>query len=66
VERITPGIVQDQTDMRAGFIITKIDKKPIKSLADAKDALKNAKEGVLVEGVYADMPGTQYYAFGEN
>jgi len=65
VERITPGLVQEQTDMRPGFIITKIDKKPIKNLADAKEALKNAKEGVLVEGVYPGMPGTMYYAFGQ-
>lgn len=66
VEKITPGIVQEQTDMRPGFIITKVDKKPIKTLKDAKEALKNAKDGVLVEGVYPDFPGTQYYAFGES
>jgi S1-C subfamily serine protease len=66
VEKVLPGIVQEQTDMRPGFIITKVDKKPIKTLKDAKEALKNAKEGVLVEGVYPDYPGTQYYAFGES
>ncbi len=64
VEKINPGIVADQTDMRPGFIITKVDKKPVRSVKEAAEALKNAKDGVLVEGVYPDFPGTQYYAFG--
>ena len=64
VKKISPGTVQDQTDMREGFIITKVDKKPVKTSKDVTEALKNSKGGVLLEGVYPDYPGTQYYAFG--
>ena len=64
VKKIDAGPVQSQTDMRDGFIITKVDKRPIKTVKDFTDALKASKGGVLVEGVYPDYPGTQYYAFG--
>ncbi|MFN7014100.1 MAG: Do family serine endopeptidase, partial [Bacteroidia bacterium] len=38
--------------IKEGFIITKIDKKEIKSPEDIESALYNKKGGVLIEGVY--------------
>lgn len=49
--------------VREGFIITEIDKSPIRSLEDIKNIIKDKRGGVLIEGVY---PGGQraYYAIG--
>ncbi len=49
--------------IREGFIITNVDKKPIRSTSDLQDALKTKQGGVLIEGVYPN--GTRaYYGFG--
>lgn len=64
VTTINAGIIQQQTDMRNGFIITAIDKEPVNTVAEAKRLLKSRKGGVLLEGVYADYPGKYFYGFG--
>ena len=64
VKKISEGIVQAQTDMREGFIITKVDKKPVKNEQEVLEAIKSATSGVMLEGVYPDYPGSYYYAFG--
>ncbi len=47
-----------------GFIITKIDKVPVKSVEEVKTALKHSeKEAVLIEGVYPNGMKA-YYGFG--
>jgi S1-C subfamily serine protease len=61
---ITPGIMQRHTDVRVGFIITRIDGKDIKSINDFVKHLENKSGGVMIEGVYEDYPGAYYYAFG--
>lgn len=52
------------TQMQEGFIITKLDGKSIRSVDELAKALEGRKGGVMLEGVYEDLPGTQYYAFG--
>ncbi len=64
VKKLYPGKIRKYTDMREGFIITRIDGKPVKSVDDVVKALEDKKGGVLIEGVYEDLPGTYYYAFG--
>ncbi|MCC7051474.1 MAG: trypsin-like peptidase domain-containing protein [Bacteroidia bacterium] len=49
--------------VKEGFIITSIDKKPIKSLDDLSAAMKDKKGGILVEGVYPNGLRA-YYGFG--
>jgi len=49
--------------IKEGFIITKIDKKEIKSPEDIESALYNKKGGVLIEGVYPNGMRA-YYGFG--
>lgn len=49
--------------IREGFIITHIDKKPIKSVEDLENALRNKKGGVLFEGIYPNGMRA-YYGFG--
>ena len=64
VSRINPGKVSKQTDMREGFVITRIDGKPVDSIEGVEKALKGKSGGVMLEGVYAGSPGSYYYAFG--
>lgn len=49
--------------IKEGFIITEIDKKPVYSVEDVVDALKDKKGGTLIEGVYPNGMKA-YYGFG--
>lgn len=49
--------------IKEGFIITKVDKKLIHNYDDLVNALKDKKEGVLIEGVYPNGMRA-YYGFG--
>jgi serine protease Do len=54
-----------ETGMAEGFIITRIDKNPVRKPADVKNYLDQAKDnsGALVEGVYPDGRKA-YYPIG--
>ncbi len=64
VLKIVDGKLARYTDIREGFIITKVDNKQITSVADLKNILENKKGGVMIEGTYPDVPGQYFYAFG--
>jgi Do/DeqQ family serine protease len=64
ITRIGPGQLKHQTDVREGFVITKVDGKTIKSVDEFVNVLQGKTGGVMIEGVYEDYPGTYYYAFG--
>lgn len=49
--------------IREGFIITEIDKNPIRSSEDIKNLLTEKRGGVLIEGVYPNGQ-RNYYAIG--
>jgi len=49
--------------IREGFIITEIDKNPIRSAEDIKNLLSDKRGGVLIEGVYPNGQ-RNYYAIG--
>lgn len=53
----------ERTNMDPGFIITKIDDTPIKSVDDVINVLEKATGKVMLEGVYENYPGEYYYAF---
>lgn len=61
---IGQGVISRQTKIHEGFIITKIDGKPVKNSDKFLEYLTNKKGGVMVEGMYEDYPGLYYYAFG--
>ena len=49
--------------IREGFILTRVNKKPVSSVNDITSILKESEGGVFIEGV--DKSGTKsYYAFG--
>lgn len=64
VTHLGEGKIANQTDMREGFVITKVDGKPVKSAEELTAILAGREGGVMMEGVYPDRPGTYYYAFG--
>jgi hypothetical protein len=41
-----------------------VDGKKVTNIKELVAALENKKGGIMLEGVYEDMPGKQYYAFG--
>ena len=49
--------------VREGFIITEIDKSPIRSSEDIRNSLGNKRGGVLIEGVYPNGQRA-YFAIG--
>jgi len=49
--------------IREGFIITSVDRKPVRSTEELEDALKSKQGGVLIEGVYPNGMKA-YYGFG--
>lgn len=62
---VNKGKLKGQTNIRNGFIITKVDGKEISTVEEFKEILENKKGGgVMIEGIYEDYPGTYYYAFG--
>ena len=64
ISQILPGKLSQQTGIREGFIVTHIDKQPVKNKEDFERLLEDKKGGVLIEGKYPGRRGTQYYAFG--
>jgi len=63
VKKLDDKSILKKAGVPAGFIITSIDKKPVSSVGEAKNALEAKKGGVLLEGLHAD--GSKgYYGFG--
>jgi len=64
VTNLNAGELSKQTRMREGFIITKVDGKAVSSVDELVTMLENKTGGVMLEGVYEDLPGVHYYAVG--
>jgi len=64
VAKLFAGKIKRHTDMREGFIVTRIDGESVRSKEELIKKLENKKGGVMLEGVYEDLPGDYYYAFG--
>lgn len=64
IKALSNGKLRRETDVREGFIITKVDGKKVTSVEELLAALEGKKGGVMLEGVYEDLPGEFYYAFG--
>ena len=64
VNNLSAGKLRKYTGMREGFIIAKVDGQAVKNVEDLVRLLEKKKGGVLLEGVYEDIPGACYYALG--
>ncbi len=65
VKELGKGKISRLTDMREGFIITKVNDVPVKHVKDFNALLKNKKEGelIILSGTYEDFPREFNYAF---
>jgi Do/DeqQ family serine protease len=65
VVSLYPGLLRQSTQIRTGYIITHVDGTKVTDIKELVSALEKKKGGgVMLEGVYEDIPGKQYYAFG--
>ena len=64
VTDIGDGLLRN-AGIRDGYVITEIDKKPIRSVDDVNKILSSKSGGVLLEGVYPNRVRA-YYGFGIN
>lgn len=64
VTSVDEGIIKKYTNMRKGFIITKVDNEKITDSEQFTKIMQNKKGGVMIEGMYPDVAGTYYFAFG--
>lgn len=64
ITKLFNGKLKRHTDIRTGFIITKVDSKKTTTVEEFVKYLENKNGGVMIEGVYEDYPGSYYYAFG--
>ncbi len=53
----------DQTNMDPGFIITKINDKPISDIATFLDTLKKINKEIVLEGIYEGFEKSYFYNF---
>lgn len=49
--------------IRKGFIVTRLDRKPVKGVGDLRQIVKSARGGMLIEGVYPNGVRA-YYGLG--
>jgi serine protease Do len=64
ITQLNDGKLKGHTNIRKGFIITKVNGKSVKTTDDFLQTLENKEGGVMLEGVYENYPGVFYYAFG--
>jgi S1-C subfamily serine protease len=64
VTELGDGLLRN-AGIREGYVITEIDKKPIRSIDDLSQILSNKSGGVLLEGIYPNRVRA-YYGFGLN
>lgn len=64
VTELGDGLLRN-AGIREGYVITEIDKKPVRSIEDVSKILSNKSGGVLLEGVYPNKVRA-YYGFGVN
>ena len=65
VKKIKDGVLADNTQMKPGFVITRVNNRSVHSAEELEEILSGyTGDGVLVEGRYPYQNGTKYYAFG--
>lgn len=55
------GIIGSQTNMKDGFVITRIGSVPVKTVDDLKAALNKQGNNFQIEGIYPGSSDTYYY-----
>ena len=65
VKALYGGKLRQQTNIQEGFIITKVDGVPVRSKEGLISRLEQKEPGgLMIEGLYEDVPGVEYHAIG--
>ncbi len=59
------GVLSNQTNMRPGFIITKVGDLPVRSVDEFRDALGKQGSNFQIQGIYPDSKEVYYYGINE-
>jgi serine protease Do len=65
VTKINDGLISSQTNMRPGFVVTKIGDQKIQSMDDLKEELSNQSANFEIQGIYPDSPEVYYYGIND-
>lgn len=65
VNNIKEGVLSNQTNMRPGFIITRIGDTRVRSVAELKDALSKQGSNFQIQGIYPDSKEVYYYGIND-
>jgi serine protease Do len=65
VEEITDGIISDQTNMKPGFVITRIGGIVVKSVDELRSALSKQDNNFQIEGIYPGSKEVYYYGIND-
>jgi serine protease Do len=59
------GVIGNQTNMRRGFIITRIANIPVRSVDELKEALNQQSGNFQIEGIYPGSSEVYYYGIND-
>ncbi|MFT3827516.1 MAG: trypsin-like peptidase domain-containing protein [Chitinophagaceae bacterium] len=62
---IKDGIIADQTNMKTGFVITKVNGIAVNSLEEFKDVMSKQSGNLQIEGRYPGSKETYYYGIND-
>lgn len=62
VNELFAGKLRTQTDVKEGFVITKVNKKAVRTVEEVLEGIGNTKGGILLEGIYQGDSETYFYA----
>jgi len=66
VKNLQQGALTEQTRIKEGFIITKVNDQKVTSVDGLKQALANAGNSAVISGIYPDQPQREYqYALND-
>jgi S1-C subfamily serine protease len=65
VTNIADGVLGSQTNMRPGFIITKVGDTPVSSVEELKDAITKQGSNFQLQGIYPDSKRVYYYGIND-
>ena len=66
VKDLQDGILSEQTRIKEGFIITKVNNQRISTVDQLKGAIENSGSSAIISGIYPDHPEREYqYALND-
>ena len=65
VKSINDGVLNDQTNMHPGFVITKVGNTEVKSVDELKEALSNQQGNFQIQGMYPGSDEIYYYGIND-